>query len=342
MATAGSNVLATAMAYADFLHDRLAICAPEVDVVRIDGPSSGEERRSFVSRRRHLGDGALEIHATIEATPSSGGRELSVPAVRGGVVAGAVTCVLSAGVEPNPVMERQLALYARATAAALDFDLPEGTWPSDLASDLDVLETRDARLGGHLERVAGYANIIVRALRGPLGLSDDFAEAVFWYAPFHDIGQVIMGDEVLRKPGRLDPDQWRLVQTHTTRGRQIIDAAIESAPDEWPSPEVIRNIVEFHHETLDGSGYPHGLNGEDVPLEARIISVADIFDALTSSRPYKLGWSANEALEEMDRLVLAGKLDPLCLTALVTHPDLVEAVAASEGEAGDVPVGHGP
>ena len=96
--------------------------------------------------------------------------------------------------------------------------------------------------------------------------------------------------------------------------------------------DVMRNIVELHHEALDGSGYPYGLEGDDIPLEARIVSVADIFDALTSARPYKDGWPLDRAFEELDRLVTKGRLDARCRDALAASTDEVEAVLARHAE----------
>jgi HD-GYP domain-containing protein (c-di-GMP phosphodiesterase class II) len=337
MAAGERDPVEVAMAYASFLHDRLAICAPGFDAVRVSGASN--DSLCFVVRRTDLTDGTFELTAHVSAGPVVAGRELVATAWRDGVAIGSVAYAATEDPGGSEAMERQLLLYLRAGAAALAHDLRGLSWPSDLPADLEAVSVHDTRAGAHPERVGGYAHIIVRALRGPLEMSDEFADAVFCYSPFHDIGQVLMGDEILRKPGRLDPDEWRLMQTHTTRGREIMDAAIEAEPDAWPMPDVLRNIVELHHESLDGSGYPEGRSGDDVPWEARIVSVADVFDALTSARPYKPGWSANEALEEMDRMILDGRLDPLCLTALVTHPDLVEAVAA-EGSDGSAPIGH--
>jgi HD-GYP domain-containing protein (c-di-GMP phosphodiesterase class II) len=318
-----------AMAYAGFLQDRLVTCAPSAVTVRFDGPPEASDPTSLVIRRSDAEDAPYRMRAAIERTPQPSAHELTVPAYRGGNVVGQVTLELRSAVADDALPATQLRLYARVAAAALVYDLPEGRWPSDLPSDFVAVEDRVLSAGAHLERVGAYAKIMVRALKSPLGLDDEFSDAVFWYSPFHDIGQFLMRDDVLRKPGRLDREEWLFMQTHTTRGREIVDAAIASAPDEWRRPDVLRNVVEFHHEALDGSGYPRRLAGDEVPLEARIVSVADIFDALTSARPYKPGWSTNEALEEIDRMILAGKIDPLCVTALVTHPDLVEAVAAS-------------
>jgi HD-GYP domain-containing protein (c-di-GMP phosphodiesterase class II) len=94
----------------------------------------------------------------------------------------------------------------------------------------------------------------------------------------------------------------------------------------------MRNIVELHHETLDGRGYPYGLGGDDIPLEARIVSVADIFDALTSIRPYKERWPVDRAFEELDRLVDAGKIDGRCLTALAIEAAQIEEVLERHAE----------
>lgn len=191
----------------------------------------------------------------------------------------------------------------------------------------DFAEFRDVETGAHLARMARYARIIARGLVEPLDLDDEFVEAVFLYAPLHDIGKVGIPDRILLKPGRLDDEEWAIMKTHTTKGREMVDRITEDLGiGTLRHDAVMRNIVELHHEALDGSGYPHGLSGDAIPLEARIVSVADIFDALTSERPYKEPWSVSEAFDELDRMAAAGKIDATCVGALRRAPDEISSI----------------
>lgn len=329
MTSSRRDVVDIVLCYAGFLHDRLAMWAPSITTVRFDGVDMSEAASLGISRQS-VGDGTYELRMAEGEGRREDVTDLACPVLVSGATRGWLVFEIPAGIRLAPDLERRLRRYADATIAGLMLDLPDEQWPFGLPHTTEALETRDLKAGSHLERVSGYVRIIVRALRGPLDLDDDYVEAVVDYSGFHDIGQVAVGPEFLRKPGRLDPSEWRLMQTHTTRGREIAEAMLAfSEPGLFPRPDVLLNVVELHHEALDGSGYPFGRSGDDVPLEARILMVADVFDALTSVRPYKPGWSADESMEEMDRMVAAGKIDGRCLTALVTQPDLVEAVAAS-------------
>lgn len=234
----------------------------------------------------------------------------------------------------TPELQRELQLYAHLITAGLASELVAvrsiiGT----IQVARDLTELRDIETGAHLERMARYSRIVARGLVEPLDLTDEFVEAVFLYAPLHDVGKIGIPDQVLLKPGRLDDAEWAIMKTHTTKGRQMVDAINRDLGiGALNRDDVMRNIVELHHEALDGSGYPYGLEGEQVPLEARIVSVADIFDALTSPRPYKPGWTVDDAFAELDRLVDAGKLDGRAVTALASQPQDVEQVIQRHGE----------
>ncbi len=199
----------------------------------------------------------------------------------------------------------------------------------------DLTELRDIETGVHLEHVARYSRLIASALVEPLDLDDEFVEAVFMYAPLHDVGMIGIPDRILVKPGKLDAAEWEIMKNHTVRGARMVDTIkADLGVTRLNRDDVLRNIVELHHETLDGSGYPHGLTGEAIPLEARIVAVADIFDALTTERPYRPCWSLDQALEEMDRLAAAGKIDGRCLTALASHPVQLESLLVRDSGEG--------
>ena len=142
----------------------------------------------------------------------------------------------------------------------------------------------------------------------------------------HDIGKIAIPDNILLKPAELDETERSIMQTHTTKGRQMIDEIIRNfGLDSINQIDILRNIAEFHHEAVNGSGYPHGKTGAAIPLEARIVAVADVFDALTSRRPYKEAWSNDEAFATLQQLA-GEKLDRECVEALIHNRDLVEQI----------------
>ena len=153
------------------------------------------------------------------------------------------------------------------------------------------------------DRRAPRAHVAVRPhhheeARRDAGPDDEFVEHVYLYAPLHDIGKIGIPDRILLKPGKLDAggvgDHEDPHDPGPRDGRG--DHARTCTSTTFRTTRCCCNIVEFHHEAMNGSGYPHGLSGEDIPLESRIVAVADVFDALTSPRPYKREWSVNEAI----------------------------------------------
>lgn len=185
---------------------------------------------------------------------------------------------------------------------------------------------KDPETGAHLERMARFSRLIANGVATHYGLNDEFVEAVFWFAPMHDIGKMAIPDEILRKPGKLTEAEFRIMQTHASKGREMIEAMLGNfGLDDFGYARMVCNIAEAHHENFDGSGYPKGLVGEDIPLEARIIAVADVFDALTSKRCYKEAWSNQAAFEELQRLA-GSKLDPRCVDALLRCTARIEEI----------------
>jgi HD-GYP domain-containing protein (c-di-GMP phosphodiesterase class II) len=188
---------------------------------------------------------------------------------------------------------------------------------------------RDPETGMHLERMARYSRLIARKLGASHQIDDEFADRIFQHAPLHDVGKIAIPDKILLKPGPLSVEEFAEMKTHTTRGREIIDSMllnfnIKNAID----ISMIRNIVAHHHESIDGNGYPDGLTGNTIPLEARIVAVADVFDALTSERPYKKAWSNHQAFVELDRLSHF-KLDPDCVAVLLGSQDEIQEIQSS-------------
>lgn len=150
-------------------------------------------------------------------------------------------------------------------------------------------EYRDEETGNHIMRMSHAAAL----LAGEIGWSDDQCEILLNAAPMHDIGKIGIPDAILLKPGKLTPGEWESMKCHTQIGAELLDG---------DSSELIymgREIALCHHEKWDGSGYPHGLAGEDIPLAARICALADVFDALTSKRPYKPAWSVEQARDHI-------------------------------------------
>ena len=147
-------------------------------------------------------------------------------------------------------------------------------------------EYKDNETGLHVIRMSHFSRII--ALEA--GFSAEDAEELLHAAPMHDVGKIGIPDAILQKPGKLDADEWAIMQQHPDIGARII------GEHDARMLQMARRIALGHHEKWDGSGYPAGLAGTDIPVEARIIAIADVFDALTSVRPYKRAWSVDEAV----------------------------------------------
>jgi HD-GYP domain-containing protein (c-di-GMP phosphodiesterase class II) len=185
---------------------------------------------------------------------------------------------------------------------------------------------RDPETGSHLDRMSRYSRLIARTLADKYRLEDDYIEHVFMFSPLHDIGKIGIPDDILMKPGKLDDAEMALMKTHAVKGREIIDEILHNfGLDGVDYVNILRNIAEYHHEAVNGTGYPSGKTGSEIPLEARIVAVADIFDALTSKRVYKEAWTNEAALETLKRLA-GEKLDQDCVYALLENIEEIEAV----------------
>jgi putative two-component system response regulator len=178
-------------------------------------------------------------------------------------------------------------------------------------------EFRDPETGGHIQRMAHYAALIARQL----GESDAFQQDLLTAAPMHDIGKLGTPDHILLKRSALTPDEQVEMRRHAEIGGRIL------AETDSPLLRLACEIAETHHEKYDGSGYPRGLKGDAIPLGGRIVAVADVFDALNSTRPYKHAWPIAESRAYLEQHS-GGHFDPRCVQAFVSGWDEVVAIRA--------------
>lgn len=167
---------------------------------------------------------------------------------------------------------------------------------------------RDGDTGEHIDRVAGIARLVAQEL----GLPDDRCRMIYLATPLHDVGKIGVSDNILKKPARLTLEETAVMRRHVEIGMRIL------AGSECELIRVAERIVSGHHERWDGTGYPNGVAGADIPLEARIVAVADVFDALCSERPYKSAWSIDDAFSEIVR-GSGSHFDPACVRAFVSR-----------------------
>lgn len=203
-----------------------------------------------------------------------------------------------------------------------------------------LAETRDNETGNHIRRTQHYIKILAEKLRHhprfAYFLDDDKTlDMLFKSAPLHDIGKVGIPDRILLKPGRFEPEEFDIMKTHTTIGRDAIEHAEKQLGIEMPFLTLAKEIAYGHQEKWDGSGYPLGLAGDDIPISARLMAVADVYDALISRRVYKDGMSHEKAVE----IILQGKaqhFDPDMVDAFMELQEEFKRIAASYADNDEV------
>ena len=198
----------------------------------------------------------------------------------------------------------------------------------------EMVESRDENTGQHIRKTAAYVRIVMEEMKreGIYAdkMTDEFIENVTNSAPLHDIGKISVPDSILCKPGKLTDEEFEIMKTHTTAGGKLIDSILRKVPESTYLNDA-KNLAIYHHEKWNGKGYPSGLSGEDIPLSARIMAVADVFDALVSKRSYKEGFPYDKALKII-REESGAQFDPKIVDAFFASQEAILKVADEFGE----------
>jgi putative two-component system response regulator len=191
-----------------------------------------------------------------------------------------------------------------------------------------LAESRDPETGAHLERVRGYSRVLAQHLAGverfQEEITPEFARLIYLTSPLHDIGKVGIPDVVLLKPGRLSDREFEIMKYHTTLGAQTLDAALRQFPG-VKFLQMGRDVAATHHERFDGSGYPDGLKGDQIPLCGRIVALADVYDALTSKRVYKAAF-AHDVARAMILSDAGTHFDPAVVDAFIQNENRFDSI----------------
>lgn len=203
----------------------------------------------------------------------------------------------------------------------------QNTLEATIKTTLELTHEKDPETREHVSRVAYYARHIAKGVATKYQLNDEFAEYVFMFSPLHDIGKISIPDDILRKPGKLTVEEFEVMKTHTIKGYDLSKIMLKNyGLEKIKQAAVIKNIIRSHHEKLDGSGYPDGLKEGEISVEAKIVAVADIFDALTTVRSYKLPWSNEKAFEELLHMSNKGLLCQNCVQALIEEEESIREI----------------
>ena len=198
----------------------------------------------------------------------------------------------------------------------------------------DMVESRDKFTGHHVKNTAAYARLILDELKKSDKykdiITDEYEDTVINSAPLHDVGKIKISDVILNKNGKLNDEEFAIMQKHTINGQEIIEEAA-SMVDDSEYLEEAKNLAAYHHEKWNGTGYPYGLSGDDIPLSARVMAVADVFDALVSKRSYKPGFPVEKALSII-RDGAGTHFDPEIADAFLSCEEKVTQIARSNYE----------
>lgn len=174
-----------------------------------------------------------------------------------------------------------------------------------------MVESRDNSTGGHISRTSDCVKVFVNKLvdtKGETSFTPTFCEAVIKAAPMHDLGKIAVDDAVLRKPGKFTDEEYEIMKTHSAEGARIVESVLVQV-DDMEFKQIAINVAHYHHEKWNGTGYPERLSGEEIPVEARIMALADVFDALVSKRCYKDSFTYDKAFQIIEES-LGSHFDP--------------------------------
>jgi len=254
--------------------------------------------------------------------------------------ANSVVAGLAAGADEfvtKPVEPQELLMRLRTAERVLSLETRDAL----IFALAKLAESRDPETGLHLERTQKYCRILAEEMRATSvypGLSEEFVHLVTMTSPLHDIGKVGIPDHVLRKPGKLTPEETEVMKRHTLIGAATLETALRHSPDAV-FLRCAMSIARSHHERWDGAGYPDGLHADKIPLEARIMSVADVYDALTSVRVYKSAMSHDQAVA----IVRSGRgtqFDPVIVDTFLRMQSRILDISLALQEHPSEPHGH--
>jgi len=295
---------------------------PDVVITDFQMPGrSGIELIAALRREPHLADVPIMMITT------SGDRSVRVQALDSGANDVLTKPIEAAEVRArtkNMLAIRQGQRLAAQRSSSLEEEVRRATAAIAARERETILrlsraaEYRDWETGSHIVRVSLYARVIARRM----ALSSEEQETLFQAAPMHDVGKIGIPDAILLKPGILDESEFGLIQQHTIIGHEILGGS--SAGLLQAAAEIALN----HHERFDGTGYPHQVRGEDIPLRGRIVAVADTFDALTSHRPYKVAWAPARAWAFIGQHA-GTRFDPQCVDAFLHGQADAEEIRAA-------------
>ena len=313
------------LTFTDPLEALAALETRSVDLMLVDYVMPGIDGVEFIRRARAMGR-----HATVPIVmvTTSDERAVTMQALEAGA-----TDFLTKPLEPlefkvrlrNLLELRRAERRLAARAALLDAEVADKTREL-LEREREIIwrlsratERRDTDTGDHIARMSRICGILARGL----GFCEEEAQLVEIASQMHDVGKVGIPDEILFKPGPLTPDERRIMETHTDLGWTILEGSKSRLL------QLAANIAVAHHEKWDGTGYPKGAKGPEIPIEGRITALADVFDALMSVRPYKAAWP----LDKARAFVVEGSgkhFDPACVAVFLERFEEIAAIAGTE------------
>ncbi|MBO5528889.1 MAG: HD domain-containing protein [Bacilli bacterium] len=261
-----------------------------------------------------------------------------------------ILVVLAAGVIPMTLASMHIAYIAVGISACLCYVYYNDLVQQDIRDELvqnqehvsamqtqiiarlaNLIESRDTETGGHVARTSAYCKLLAEDSQKDGVYADtidkDFIDRLYAVAPIHDVGKILVSDKILRKPGKLTPEEFEEMKKHAASGGDVAKRILTGIADD-ASMQMAYDIATYHHERWGGGGYPHGLQGEEIPLSARIMAIADVFDALVSKRCYKEPIPLDEAFHiiESDS---GTHFDPKLVEVFLKNKDQYVAINAS-------------